>query len=297
MGGGLNVDPDPTSEQKGKGGFEPQTQAWPGSEAELRPRADHGEETYVGTGKLKDRVALVTGGDSGIGRAVALAFAREGADVAVAYFDEHDDAKETLRWIEKAGRRGLLLPGDLRDPERCREAVERTVGELGRLNILVNNIAYHLEQDDVAAITPEQLDRTFRTNVYSFLWTVQAALPHLREGDSILNTGSVTGLRGSDTLIDYAATKAAVHSLTKSLAQHLADRGIRVNAVSPGPVWTPLIPATKKPEKVHEHGHKTVWKRAAQPAEIAPSFVFLASADGRYYTGEILAPTGSETTR
>lgn len=293
--GGL--DPNPLSEMRGQGGFPRQSQPWPGRDLEMEPQPDHGEKTYRGSGKLQGRVALVTGGDSGIGRAVAIAFAREGADVAIAYYDEEDDAGETVRWVKEAGRRALALPGDLRDREHCREVVERTAAELGGLNILVNNAAIHLEKGSIEDITPEQLDRTFRTNVYAAFWAIQAALPRMKAGDVILNTGSVVGLRGSHHLIDYAATKAALHNLTVSLARGVADRGIRVNCVAPGPVWTPLIVSTRPEEKVEHFGGDTVWGRAAQPAEIAPSFVFLASPDARYYTGEILAPTGSETTR
>ena len=293
--GGL--DPDPLAEQRGKEGFPPQKQPWPGSDLLMNPRPDHGERTYRGSGKLKGRTALITGGDSGIGRAVAIAFAREGADVAIAYYNEHEDAEETVRWIRDAGRRALALPGDLRDPAICREVVAGVVREFGRLGILVNNAAVHRETGGLEEITPEQLDWTFRTNVFSAFWLTQAALPQMKAGDVVINTGSVTGLRGSPRLLDYAATKAALHNFTVSLAKDLAPRGIRVNCVSPGPVWTPLIVSTRDPKKVPEFGTDTVWGRAAQPAEIAPTYVFLAAGDSRYYTGEIFAPTGGETTR
>lgn len=293
--GGL--DPNPLEEQRGVDGFPPQRQPWPGLTDRMTPRPDHGERSYRGSGKLKGRAAFITGGDSGIGRAVAIAFAREGADVAFSYHDEHDDANETVRWIREAGRVALAMPGDLREREVCREQVERVVREFGRLNILVNNSAVHLEKGGVEEITPEQLDWTFRVNVFAPFWLTQAALPHLKGGDVVINTGSVTGLRGNPRLIDYAATKAAIHNFTLSLAKDLAPRGIRVNCVSPGPVWTPLIVSTRDEEKIKRFGTDTVWGRAAQPAEIAPTYVFLASGDSRYYTGEIFAPTGADTTR
>ena len=294
---GLNQANNPKAEKRAKGGPGKQTQMYPGTEAKLSPQADHGEESYRGANKLEDKVALITGGDSGIGRAIAIAFAREGADVAIAYLSEDEDARETARWVEKAGRRALLIRGDLQKEAHCRKVVARTVKELGALDIVVNNAAFQMETEDISEITAEQLERTFRTNIFSFFWITQAALPHLKEGSSILNTGSVTALEGKVKLLDYSATKGAIHVFTKSLAQMLAKQGIRVNCVAPGPVWTPLIPATFSADHVEEFGADTFWGRPAQPAEIAPSYVFLASADGRYYSGEVFAPTGRGSTR
>ncbi len=293
---GLIVDPNPHAEKTGKAGFPRQQQPWPGHERQLKPPADHGEETYEGAGKLTGRKALITGGDSGIGRAVAIAFAREGADVAIAYYNEQEDAAETIRWIERAGRKGLAISGDLANRDHCREIVRQTVEEFGRIDILVNNAATHWETADILDLQPEQLERTFRVNFFAHVWTIQAALEHMNDGGTIINTGSVAGLDGHPVLIDYAATKAAIHNFSKSLAQVLAERGIRVNVVAPGPVWTPLIVSTRDPEHVTEFGKDTLWKRPAQPAEIAPAYVFLASPDSRYFTGEILAPTGTPTT-
>jgi NAD(P)-dependent dehydrogenase (short-subunit alcohol dehydrogenase family) len=263
----------------------------------MDPRPDHGEESYRGAGKLAGRVALITGGDSGIGRAVAIAFAREGADVAIAYYDEHDDAQETVAWIVEAGRRAHAIPGDLSDRDHCRAVLRETENVLGPVDVLVNNAAFQMEQDDIADISTEQLERTFRTNFFAYFWLAQAALERMKAGAVILNTGSVTALEGNAGLLDYAATKGAIHAFTKSLAQSVAERGIRVNCVAPGPVWTPLIPATLDRDHVEKFGGDTLWKRAAQPAEIAPTFVFLASADGRYYSGEIFAPTGRVSSR
>ena len=293
---GLNENADP---RRGlaKDGPGAQQQEWPGHEDELTPDADHGEESYVGARKLEGKVALITGGDSGIGRAVAIAFAREGADVAIAYYNERDDAEETMRWIRAAGRKGIAIPGDLTEHSHCSGVVERVVHDLGRLDILVNNAAYQIEQKEFTDISPEQLDRTFKTNIYAYIWMAQAALPHLPAGGVIINTGSVTAMEGNEGLIDYSATKGAIHTFTKSLAQAVSEKGIRVNCVAPGPVWTPLIPATLEKEHVARFGADTVWKRPAQPAEIAPSFVFLASTDSRYYTGEIFSPTGRVSSR
>jgi NAD(P)-dependent dehydrogenase (short-subunit alcohol dehydrogenase family) len=262
---------DPTEGPKTEKGE--RRQEPPGSEQAMKQKPDHGEESYRGSGKLDGLVALVTGGDSGIGRAVAIAFAREGADVAIGYLgeEEDEDAAETVRWIEKAGRRGFAQRFDVREPGECRRLVQRTVEELGGLDVLVNNAAYQMEQDSLAQITPEQLERTFRTNIFGYVWMAQAALAHLKEGSVILNTGSVTAFDGNAGLIDYASTKGAIHVFTKSLAQSLAEKGIRVNCVAPGPVWTPLIPSTMSKEHVEKFGQDTFWKRPAQPAEIAPS--------------------------
>lgn len=285
---------DPRRAPDGRQGPPPrQEQAWSGETDDMRPRPDHGEESYRGSDKLNGLVALITGGDSGIGRAVAIAFAREGADVAVTWFEHEDEARETLGWVEQAGRRGLSLQADLQDPRQCRSVVERTVQELGRLDLLINNAAYQLERDFLE-LTPEQVERTFRTNVLAYLYVAQAAAPHMAPGSAIVNTGSVTALEGHATLVDYAATKGGIHTLTRSLAKALEERRIRVNCVAPGPVWTPLIPATLDPEHVERFGS---WGRPAQPAELAPSYVFLASQDARFYTGETLAPTGRATTR
>ena len=288
------MNPNPLAEERAKGGPPRQSQEWPGREDELRPHADHGEESYRGSEKLVGRVALITGGDSGIGRAIAIAFAREGADVAIAYYSEHDDAQETVRWIEKAGRRAKAIAGDLSDPEHCRRVIEETRSTLGALDILVNNAAVHVDSE-FGDIPYTQLEQTFRTNFFAPFVLIQTALPHLSEGASIINTGSVTGLEGNPVLPDYAATKASLHNLTKSLAPVLAERGIRINCVAPGPVWTPLIASTREEKRIENFGSDTFWKRPAQPAELAPSFVFLASADSRYYTGEIMAPTGTKS--
>ncbi|HEX6589470.1 MAG TPA: SDR family oxidoreductase [Longimicrobiales bacterium] len=297
--GGANQPDDPKkARRKSQEGAPPaQKQKWPGSDARLRPHADHGEESYRGSGKLEGKRALITGGDSGIGRAIAIAFAREGADVAIVHHSEPDDARETLEWIGDAGRHGVAFQLDLEDPKACRDAVARTVKELGGLDIVVNNAAYQQEVETFEGLTVEQIERTFRTNILAYIHVAQAALEHLDEGSVILNTGSVTGLEGHASLIDYAATKGAIHTFTKSLAQALADRGIRVNCVAPGPVWTPLIPATLSKEHVGSFGEDTFWGRPAQPAEIAPTYVFLASDDGRYYTGDVFAPTGRGSSR
>jgi NAD(P)-dependent dehydrogenase (short-subunit alcohol dehydrogenase family) len=273
----------------------PQHQAKPGIEAELEPRPQYLAPEYRGSGKLEGKVALVTGGDSGIGRAVAVLYAREGADVAIVYLSEEEDAEETREAVEAEGRRALLIPGDVIDPQFCREAVEATVKQFGKLDVLVNNAAFQQHAESIEDISEEQLDRTFKTNIYGYFHMARAALPHLEEGSAILNTGSVTGIEGSKQLLDYSATKGAIHAFTKSLAQNLVERGIRVNCVAPGPVWTPLNPADQKGEKVAEFGAKVRMKRPAQPEEIAPAFVFLAAPScSSYITGEILPILGGK---
>ncbi len=274
-------------------------QPYPGTDQALTPAADHGEDSYRGCGKLQGLAAVITGGDSGIGRAVALCFAKEGADVAIGYLSEaeDEDAQETRRQVEAAGRRCLVQRLDVRDRQACASFVDASARELGRLDILVNNAAFQMEQASIEDITEEQLDRTFRTNIYGYVYMAQAALKHLAAGGVILNTGSVTALEGNAGLIDYSATKGAIHTFTKALAQSLADRGIRVNCVAPGPVWTPLIPATLEREHVQEFGQDTLWKRPAQPVEIAAAYVYLASAEARYISGEVLAITGKTSTR
>jgi NAD(P)-dependent dehydrogenase (short-subunit alcohol dehydrogenase family) len=274
----------------------PQVQLKPGLEKEMTPRPQYEAFKYKPAGKLAGKAALITGGDSGIGRAVAVLYAREGADVAIVYLpSEQPDAEETRQAIEREGRKCLLIPGDVRVSQFCREAVEKAVTGLGRLDILVNNAAYQQRQASLADITDEQLDTTFRTNIYGYFFMARAALPHLRPGSAIVNCGSVTGLRGSDTLIDYAATKGAIHAFTKSLAQNLVKQKIRVNCVSPGPVWTPFIPSSGSADETASHGEDVPLGRPAQPEEIAPAFVFLASeADSSYITGEILTLLGGE---
>ena len=296
---GVNEVANPRRGSRGLDGApKAQKQPWPGRTADMEPEPDHGEESYRGAGKLEGRRALITGGDSGIGRAVAIAFAREGADVAIVYGDEDEDedAGDTVRWIEDAGRRAASRRADLAERDTCRDVVEWTVTELGGLDILVNNAAYQ-QETSFEELTDEQIDRTFRSNILAYIHLARAALPHLREGGVILNTGSVTAMQGHGTLVDYAATKGAIHSFTKSLAQALSERGIRVNCVAPGPVWTPLIPATLEEEHVGKFGEDTLWGRPAQPAEVAPTYVFLASDDGRYYSGEVFAPTGRAASR
>jgi NAD(P)-dependent dehydrogenase (short-subunit alcohol dehydrogenase family) len=275
-----------------------QHQEKPGLESELEPRPRYEAPHYKGSDKLKDRAALVTGGDSGIGRAVAVLFAREGADVSIVYLpEEQADAEETRAAIEREGRRALLIAGDVRDSSFCREAVERTVREFGKLDVLVNNAAFQQHQKTIEDVTEEQFDRTFKTNIYGYFFMARAALAHMKEGAVIVNTGSITGLQGSKELLDYSATKGAIHAFTKSLAQNLVGRRIRVNCVAPGPVWTPLNPSDKAAEKVAEFGADTPFERPAQPEEIAPAFVYFASeADSSYVTGEVLTLLGGETT-
>ena len=266
----------------------------PGLETRMTPRPQADRPLTRGTGKLRGKVALITGGDSGIGRAVAIAFAKEGADVAIVYLNEHGDARETVRLVEQCGVRALRIAGDVGREPFCREAVRRTIRQLGRLNILVNNAAEQHPEPSLHDITAAQLERTFRTNIFSFFYMTKAALRHLRRGDAIINTSSVTAYRGSPHLIDYAATKGAIVAFTRSLSQALAARGIRVNAVAPGPIWTPLIPASFSPRKVATFGSEVPLGRAGEPAEVAPCYVLLASADGSYITGQVLHPNGGE---
>ena len=281
-----------------KSPFPKQHQEKPGIESELDPKPRYKASEYQAADKLKDMVALITGGDSGIGRAVAVMFAREGADVAIVYLPvEQGDAEETRKAVEAAGRKALLVPGDVTDPQFCRSTIERVVDELGKLDILVNNAAYQNSQDSLEEVSEEQWDRTFRTNIYGYFYMTKAALPHLSRGSAIINTGSITGLEGSKALLDYSATKGAIHAFTKSLAQNLVERGIRVNCVAPGPVWTPLNPSDQKPDDVAQFGADTPMKRPAQPEEIAPAFVYFASEiDSSYVTGEVLTLLGGETT-
>lgn len=269
---------------------------YPGRTDEMQRAPRDEMADYVGRDLLAGKRALITGGDSGIGRAVAAAFAKEGADVAISYLNEDADAAHTVGLIEAQGRRALALPGDLADPAHCRRIVDESVSALGGLGILVNNAAYQSPVDDLTELSDEQWRRTFAVNIDSFFYVTKAALPHLTPGGSIINTGSINGLRGNKTLIDYSATKGAVIALTYSLSQALSDRGIRVNCVAPGPVWTPLIPATMDAEKTASFGEQTPMGRAAEPDEIAPSYVFFAAGRmSSYYSGEVLAPIGGET--
>ncbi|GGS30875.1 MULTISPECIES: SDR family oxidoreductase [Actinokineospora] len=270
----------------------PQQQSAPGSTKGMRPEPDHGEETYRGTDRLRGRKALITGADSGIGRAVAIAFAREGADVVISYLQEDADAAATAALVEQAGRKAVMVRGDVRDEAHCAELVERTVGELGGIDILVNNAAYQMSGKGVAELSTEQMDRVFKTNLYALFWLCRAAVPHMPPGSTIVNSTSIQAREPSPELMDYAATKAAILNATQSLSGDLISRGIRVNAVAPGPVWTPLIPSTMPEEKVAEFGKQTPMGRAAQPAELAPAYVFLASPESGYITGETLAVTG-----
>ena len=265
----------------------------PGLEADLELKPMYAAPHYKGSEKLLDKVALITGGDSGIGRSVAVLFAREGADIALAYLDEHEDAEETKQAVEQEGRRCILLPGDVADPEFCKDAVERTVDEFGRLDVLVNNAAFQEHVNSLEELTDEHFDRTIKTNLYGYFYMARAVVPHMGNGSAIVMTGSVTGLLGNKDLLDYSMTKGGIHAFTRSLATHLIDRGIRVNAVAPGPVWTPLNPADKSAEKVAKFGGDTPMKRPAQPEEIAPAFVLLAAPScSSYITGEVLPIVG-----
>lgn len=266
----------------------------PGSEAEMTPAPESEDPQAQGTGKLAGKVALITGGDSGIGRAVSIAFAREGADIAVSYLCEEEDAAETQRLIENEGRRCLLLSGDIGDEQHCKSLVQRTTEEFGRLDVLVNNAAEQHPQETIEDITAEQLERTFSTNIFAMFYLTKAALPHLTEGSTIINTASVTAYKGSPELLDYSATKGAIVAFTRSLSQSLAEKKIRVNAVAPGPIWTPLIPSTFPPDKVESFGADTPMKRPGQPEEVAKCFVFLATEDSSYMAGQVLHPNGGE---
>jgi NAD(P)-dependent dehydrogenase (short-subunit alcohol dehydrogenase family) len=277
--------------------FPEQHQEKPGLEARVSPRPQYKAPLYRGSGKLRNKVALITGGDSGIGRAVAVLYAREGADVAIIYLPpEQRDAEETRKAVEAEGREALLIPGDVSKPDFCRKAVELTARNFSHLDILVNNAAFQQHRDKVEEVDEAEWDRTFKTNIYGYFYMVKAALPHLKEGSAIINTGSITGLEGNKQLLAYSSTKGAIHAFTKSLAQMLVDRRIRVNCVSPGPVWTPLNIADKPAEKAAKHGEDTPLGRPAQPQEIAPAYVFFASeADSSYVTGEVLTLLGGET--
>jgi NAD(P)-dependent dehydrogenase (short-subunit alcohol dehydrogenase family) len=271
-----------------------QQQEFPGSEQEMTPKPDHGEESYRGSGRLEGKVAVITGADSGIGKAVAIAYAREGADVVVSYLDEHEDAEETRRWVEEAGRRALLISGDLADPAHCREIIGKTIDEFGRLDVLVSNAAFQMDHPSLDEVSDEEWDRTLAVNLSAYFHLVKAALPHLKAGAAIIGSSSVNSDMPSPTLLPYAATKAAIANMTASLAQLLAEQGIRANSVAPGPVWTPLIPSTMPEEKVESFGQQVPLARPAQPAELAPVYVMLASDEASYVSGARVAVTGGK---
>lgn len=269
-----------------------QQQEMPGSTADMEPAPDHGEDSYRGSGRLKGRAAIITGGDSGIGRAVAIAFAREGADVLISYYDEDEDAKETALWVEKAGRRVAVVAGDIKEEAHCRSLVETAMKTFGRLDILVNNAAHQATFEKIEDISAEEWDVTFRTNIYSQFYLAKAAVPHMKPGSAIINVSSITAKNPPPQLLAYAATKGAISNFTAGLAGLLAERGIRVNAVAPGPIWTPLIPSTMPEDKVEKFGSNTPLGRAGQPAECAPAFVMLASPESSYVTGAVIPVTG-----
>jgi NAD(P)-dependent dehydrogenase (short-subunit alcohol dehydrogenase family) len=287
------VEPDPKERAK-KPPFEEEVQKPPGRETEMRERPDHGEQSYRGFGRLKGKVALITGGDSGIGKAVAIACAREGADVAFSYLpEEEEDARDTKHWVEEAGRRALPLPGDIQNEQYCREAVDQTFRELGRLDILVNNAAFQATHQDIEEFSSEEWDRTFRTNIYAMFYLSKAALPRMQSGSAIINTTSVQAYQPKGQLLAYASTKGAIVTFTKALSELALERGVRVNAVAPGPVWTPLIPSTMPDKQVKEFGGKNPMERPAQPAELAAAYIFLADTqESSYITGSVLDLTG-----
>jgi NAD(P)-dependent dehydrogenase (short-subunit alcohol dehydrogenase family) len=269
-----------------------QQQDPPGFTEQLDPRPDHGEHSYRGCGKLKGRAALITGADSGIGRAVAIAFGREGADVLISYLCEHEDARETARWVEEAGRRAVVVAGDVKDPTHCGQLVDRAVQEFGKLDVLVNNAAYQMTHASLEEISEEEWDHTFRTNIYSMFYLSKAAVRQMKPGSAIVNTASINSKMPSPQLLAYATTKGAIANFTAGLAQLLAEKGIRVNCVAPGPIWTPLIPSTMAPDKVEHFGENTPLKRPGQPAELAPAYVLLASDHGSYISGAMIPVTG-----
>jgi NAD(P)-dependent dehydrogenase (short-subunit alcohol dehydrogenase family) len=272
--------------------FPQQKQEPPGLESEMQPRPDYGEESYQGSGRLQGYGTIVTGADSGIGRAVALAFAREGADVLISYLSEDSDAQETARIVERAGRKAVLVRGDVGREEHCRQIVQRALQEFGRLDVLVNNAAFQMTHESIDELSSEEFDYTFRTNVYAMFFLSKAALPHMKEGGSIINTASIQAYEPTPSLLAYAATKGAIVTFTKALAKEAIKKGIRVNAVAPGPIWTPLIPSTMPEQKVEQFGQTTPMERAGQPAELAPVYVFLASREASYITGEVIGVTG-----
>ena len=274
--------------------FREQQQPMPGKSARMHPPPDYGEETYRGSGRLTDKKAVITGADSGIGRAVALAFAREGADVLVSYYNEHEDARETQRLVESAGRRCLLVSGDIKDPNHCRELISKAAEAFGRIDILVNNAAHQASFDSVEEISDEEWDITFRTNIYSMFYLTKAVLPHMKPGAAIINTSSVNADAPSPQLLAYATTKGAIQNFTGGLAQLLAERGVRVNCVAPGPIWTPLIPSTMPKDKVKSFGSQVPMKRPGQPKELAPVYVMLATDEASYVSGATLAVTGGK---
>jgi NAD(P)-dependent dehydrogenase (short-subunit alcohol dehydrogenase family) len=284
-------------EEQPKSPMPAQEQPKPGIEAEMTPRPEFMAPHYKGSEKLKGKIAIITGGDSGIGRSVAVLYAREGANVAIVYLPEEQvDAEETAQYVEREGGKCLLIPGDVKDSKFCEKAIQKTVDEFGKLDVLVNNAAFQQHQKSPEEITDEQFEKTFRTNIFGYFYMARAALKHLKEGGAIVNTGSITGLEGNKELLDYSATKGAIHAFTKSLAQQLVERNIRVNCVSPGPIWTPLNVADKEPEQVAKHGADTPMKRPGQPEEVAPAYVFFASdTDSSYISGEILTLLGGET--
>jgi NAD(P)-dependent dehydrogenase (short-subunit alcohol dehydrogenase family) len=274
-------------------GQPPQSQEkQPGVESVMTPRPFSEMRDYIASGKLKNKIALVTGGDSGIGRAVAIGFAKEGANIAIVYLNEHEDARETSKFILEEGRKCILIPGNVGDESFCIHSVEKTVAEFGTIDILVNNAAEQHETESIEELSTQQFTRTFQTNIFAYFFMSKAALKYMKEGSCIVNTSSITAYAGHPTLLDYASTKGAIVSFTRSLALSLAERGIRVNAVAPGPIWTPLIPASFKPEKVAKFGTGTALGRAGQPDEVAPSYIFLASRDSSYMTGQVLHPNG-----
>jgi NAD(P)-dependent dehydrogenase (short-subunit alcohol dehydrogenase family) len=274
--------------------FRDQPQPMPGSEEAMDPKPDYGEESYKGSGRLKDKKAVITGGDSGIGRAVALAFAREGADVLIAYYNEHEDAEKTKTIVEDAGRKAILMPGDIKDAAHCRAIVDKAVKEFGRIDILVNNAAHQATFQDVGEISDEEWDVTFRTNIYSMFYMVKAAVPHMPKNSAIINTSSINADTPSPQLLAYATTKGAIQNFTGGLAQLLAEKEIRVNCVAPGPIWTPLIPSTMPAEKVKSFGKQVPMQRPGQPKELAPAYVMLASPEASYISGATIAVTGGK---